>query len=281
MPLILVRYAEIGLKSRPVRRRFESMLKDNITDMLMRDGVESIISTDEGRLYVECADPAPALTSLRRVFGVASVSETEVIEGGMEEICSAAAEYSQGVMSEGQSFAVRPRREGVHDFTSVDLGREVGSAIFIANEHLSPRVDLKQPDVEFFVEVRQRKAYLFREYLPGPGGLPLGSQGKVVAFVESAEDSLAAWLMMRRGCRALIKGEDPTGILERYDPRLRTFRGEMEDILRSGDIMGTVHGYTLDDMQSIHESYVPGTASFYPLIGFSKEDIRKMFAGML
>ena len=281
MPLILVRYAEIGLKSRPVRKKFESMLRDNITDMLVRDGVESLISSDEGRLYVECEDAEKALKALRRVFGVASVSLVELHEGGLRDICEAAAEYSLGRLHEGQSFAVRPRREGVHDFTSVDLGREIGSAIFLANEQLGIKVDLNRPDVEFFVEVRQKKAFLFQDYLPGPGGLPLGSQGKVVAVVGDEKGALAAWLMMRRGCKALVIGDGPTELLERYDPKLKRFNGDWEDISQTRGVLGVVYGHTLDEFDRIKDSHDPDITAFHPLVGMSKEEIEKMFLGMV
>ena len=281
MSLILVRYAEIGLKSRPVRRRFESILRENITKMLIRDGIESLISSDEGRLYLECDDVEKATVSLRRVFGVASISVTEVFEGGLSEICSSAAEYSKGRLQQGQSFAVRPRREGVHEYTSVDLGREVGSAIFLANEFLDVRVNLRDPDVEFFVEVRQKKAYLFTDYLSGPGGLPMGSQGKVVAVVDNNNDALAAWLMMRRGCEALILGQGPLELLQRYDTDLRFYKGRFEDIYKDHDILGVVYGYTIDEMQNIEQAHNPELTSFHPLVGMSKEEIGKMFVDMV
>lgn len=281
MSLILVRYAEIGLKSRPVRRRFESMLRENITKMLIRDGIESLISSDEGRLYLECNDVDKAIVSLRRVFGVASISVTELFEGGLSEICSFAAGYSAGRLHEGQSFAVRPRREGVHDYTSVDLGREVGSAIFLANESLNVRVNLSNPDVQFFVEVRQKKAYLFTEYLSGPGGLPMGSQGKVVAVVDDMKGALAAWLMMRRGCKALIYGQGPLELLQQYDTDLRFYKGELKDVSNNRDILGVVYGYTLDEMDLIESVHNPELTSFHPLIGMSKEEIEKMFEDMV
>lgn len=281
MSLILVRYAEIGLKSRPVRRRFESMLRENITKMLIRDGIESLISSDEGRLYLECNDVDKAIVSLRRVFGVASISVTELFEGGLSEICSFAAGYSAGRLHEGQSFAVRPRREGVHDYTSVDLGREVGSAIFLANESLNVRVNLSNPDVQFFVEVRQKKAYLFTEYLSGPGGLPMGSQGKVVAVVDDMKGALAAWLMMRRGCKALIYGQGPLELLHQYDTDLRFYKGELKDVSNNRDILGVVYGYTLDEMDLIESVHNPELTSFHPLIGMSKEEIEKMFEDMV
>ena len=77
MSILLVRYSEIGLKSAPVRRRFENQLKDNMLSMLMEDGVEAFITKSGARYYVEASDIAAAVFSLRRVFGVGSISVAE------------------------------------------------------------------------------------------------------------------------------------------------------------------------------------------------------------
>jgi len=53
---------------------------------------------------------------------------------------------------------------------------------------------------EIFIEIRQRHAFIFDKIIDGMGGMPYGSQGKVLAFIESNEDLKAAWLMVRRGC---------------------------------------------------------------------------------
>jgi len=63
------------------------------------------------------------------------------------------------------------------------------------------RVDLDNPDVEIFVELRQEKGYVFTDSVKGVGGLPLGPRAKLVALVSGGIDSpVAAWLMMKRGC---------------------------------------------------------------------------------
>ena len=87
-----MRYSEIGLKSAPVRRRFENQLKDNMLSMLMEDGVEALVTKNGARYYVEATDPDAAVASLRRVFGVGSISVAEECDSSrMEDICSKAA----------------------------------------------------------------------------------------------------------------------------------------------------------------------------------------------
>ena len=238
MSVLLVRYSEIGLKSAPVRRRFENQLKDNMLSMLMEDGVEALVTKNGARYYVEATEPDAAVASLRRVFGVGSISVAEECDSSrMEDICSKAAEYSRSRISAGQSFAVKARREGSQGYTSMDVGREAGSAIFIANEDRGVRVDLTDPDVVFYVEVRENRAFVFGEYIRCHAGLPVGSQGKVIAEVGDERGMVAAWLMMKRGCRVIAHGDaDLIALLRRYDPLLKVGDGNPQAL---GYVLGT------------------------------------------
>jgi thiamine biosynthesis protein ThiI len=210
--VILVRYSEIGLKSRPVRKRFEMQLKDNMMSMLVRDRVEALVTSDGSRFYVDTEDTDAAVRSVRRVFGVASLSVAETCNSEMDDICRTAAEYSRPRMKKGQSFAVRARREGTHRYTSMELGKEAGSAIFLANDGV--KVDLTDPDVTFYIEVRNNRTYIFDAYVRAHAGLPLGSQGRVNAYVNDDRGLLSAWLMMKRGCRTVVRGDHGIDVLE-------------------------------------------------------------------
>ena len=86
METILVRYCEIGLKSDPVRRRFEGILKRNMIDMLANDSVEAIVTRAKARLYVETEDIQSAVRSLKKVFGIDSLSVASICEADMESI---------------------------------------------------------------------------------------------------------------------------------------------------------------------------------------------------
>jgi thiamine biosynthesis protein ThiI len=275
--LIIVRYAEMGLKSRPVRQRFERILIDNMMDALASAGMEGLISTESGRIYVRSDDEEGAMKAISMVFGVASLSPVLQCKGTMEDINRRAAELSTTLMSEGQSFAVRARREGVHDFTSMDINREVGSAIWTANQDKGISVDLQEPDIEIFVEVRGAKAFIFHRSIPGPGGLPLGSQGKVVAFVSQERDLLAAWLMMKRGCRVAVLTEDEDLLfnLRKWDPNLRVEHpSSQEYMLDRWGALATVYGYTFHEMERITAIHAP-LPSFFPLVGMDDREINE------
>ncbi len=274
MSVLLVRYSEIGLKSAPVRRRFENQLKDNMLSMLMEDGVEALVTKNGARYYVEATEPDAAVASLRRVFGVGSISVAEECDSSrMEDICSKAAEYSRSRISAGQSFAVKARREGSQGYTSMDVGREAGSAIFIANEDRGVRVDLTDPDVVFYVEVRENRAFVFGEYIRCHAGLPVGSQGKVIAEVGDERGMVAAWLMMKRGCRVIAHGDaDLIALLRRYDPLLKVGDGNPQ-------ALGYVLGTSLDGLDAVDVSSYD-VPVYFPTIGMSDDEVSEL-AGVI
>ena len=270
MAIILIRYAEIGLKSTPVRKRFENALKDNILNMLMQDGVEAIVTNKGARFYVEATDIDAAARSLRKVFGIASMSIAEVCSSKMDDMCSVAAEYSKSRLTEGQSFAVKARREGSQGYTSLDMGREIGSAIFLANEDKGVKVDLTDPDVVFFVEARDNRAYIFLDYIRCHAGLPVGTQGKIVAQIDGSDrDIVSAWLMMKRGCRVLVQGSGDYSVLKQYDTFIREYDPKKDDPKK---ILGFVSGADLGDIDRIDvsEHEVP---MFFPTIGMTDEEV--------
>jgi thiamine biosynthesis protein ThiI len=89
-------------------------------------------------------------------------------------------------------LCIRARRTGNHDFSSQDVGLKCGDAVWerLLSAGKTPVVDLTTPDKEIFVEVRQKEAYVFTENSRGVGGLPLGTQGKMVALVSGGIDPL-------------------------------------------------------------------------------------------
>jgi thiamine biosynthesis protein ThiI len=205
---------------------------------------------------------------MKRVFGLSSLSIAEVCTYQLEDICSTAAEYSLSRLGKGQTFAVKARREGEHNYTSLDVGREAGSAIFLANESKGVKVNLTDPEVVFYVEVRQNKAFVFSTYVRCHAGLPLGTQGKVFAHIENDRDVLSAWLMMKRGCKVIISGERQP-LLERYDPDLKYG----DDI--SAEISGMVKGTSFAELEgfSSEEYRIP---VFFPTIGMSDAEVASM-----
>jgi tRNA uracil 4-sulfurtransferase len=191
---ILVRYGEITLKDRWTRNNWERILAGNIAFDLQKAGIEYRIVRDEGRIFVQTTD-LRANDVISRVFGVVSSSETEAVSPDLEAISHAATKVA--LSARPSSFAIRPRRSGV-SFSSEEIGRVVGDAV---RRSTGAVVNLDEPELEIFVEARKDRAYIFTKVVKGLGGLPLGSQGRVLALISGGIDSpVAAWMMMKRGC---------------------------------------------------------------------------------
>jgi len=196
--LIIVRYGEIGIKSPVVRKRFENRLLNNI-----KSALECQVKIDQGRIFLRDYDSQSAYEILSKTFGIVSFSPAVATETDFDSINEKLAIYTQDLVENGffsgeDSFAIRCRRVGKHSFTSQKMAAFCGSVVYGVTES---RVDLTNPDFEIFVEVRGEKTYLFHEKISGPGGLPVGTQGRVIALLSTGIDSpVACYLMMKRGC---------------------------------------------------------------------------------
>jgi thiamine biosynthesis protein ThiI len=105
----------------------------------------------------------------------------------------------QAGLGPGRTFRISARRaDKSFPLVSPEVERRVGAAVVAATQ--AP-VDLEAPEVEIGIEIQPGRALVFGETIPGPGGLPLSTQGRVVALLSNGIDSpVAAWLMMKRGC---------------------------------------------------------------------------------
>jgi thiamine biosynthesis protein ThiI len=209
MGIILIRYGELALKSRPVRLRFERTLMRNIEELFLLEKRECLLSREWGRMMAHVGDDAAAGKILGRVFGITSFSPAIETPSEIHNVAEVAARRSAALLKDGQSFAIRARRTGTHPYNSQQLAALAGSAVMEANKGRGIRVDLSDPDVEIFIEVRGKTAYIFPEKFPGPGGLPMGTQGRVAALLTGEASAAAAWLMMKRGCRVMVVGRVP------------------------------------------------------------------------
>ena len=271
MAILLLRYSEIGLKGISVRNRWENRLKDNILQMLAADGVEALVTRGQARFYVEASDLDAAIRSIRKVFGVGSISIAETCANDMETICSTVAEYSKSRMVKGKTFAVKARREGGQKYTSMDLAKSCGDAIWNANLDKDPKVNLKDPDIVFWVESRPRDAFIFQDYIYCHAGLPMGSQGHVLAYVDNDRGVLSALLMMKRGCKVVVRGEYGLDILREYDPNLKVVD---DNYITAGRVLGFVKGFGLDDIEGFDPSEYT-LPVFFPTVGMSDSEVEE------
>ena len=205
---VLVRFSgEVGVKSRSLQRRMEVGVRENLDTMLSRQGLEATIEYEHTRLYIRTEpEELDAVTEIASsVFGVTSVSPVVRVDPTLESLCEVLEDTAQQQYT-GGTFAVRARRAGqkdAHPFSSTDIEREGGKAVFEALEEsgIQPEVDLDDPDITYGVECRPEAAFVYLETRAGPGGLPLGTQEPLVVLVSGGIDSpVAAWEVMKRGC---------------------------------------------------------------------------------
>ena len=207
--LIIARYGEVGLKSNRVRKRFENRLKNNI-----KATIDAEVKISQARIYIFPKDYDDALEKLERIFGIVSYSPAVSTKSTFEDIERDVSKYAEklhdeGLLDENTRFAISCRRVGDHEFSSQEMAAFAGAVV--VRKYSSP-VDLTNPELTIYLEVRDNDTYIFHEKIQGPGGLPLGTQGKVVALVSSGIDSpVASYLMMKRGCQviALYCDNDP------------------------------------------------------------------------
>ncbi len=194
---IIVRYGEIALKSEPVRRRFEWRLIENIK--LSLKGLDYKLRRERGRIFIDTRRPSAATERLAKIPGIVSASPSLMTDASIASITSAVVGEAKKILSPGMTFAIRTSRVGEHPFSSMDVNVSVGSAVLA--EVKGVRVNLSAPEREIFVEVRGGDAYVFTKIVGGAGGLPLGTQGSVVApFSGGLNGSVSSYLMMKRGC---------------------------------------------------------------------------------
>lgn len=194
---ILVRYGEIGLKAEYTRRQFSQQLKKNIVYACSKEHIPLKLEMKRGRFFIHTDQIEKISKVLPRIFGIVSFSPVWGSSSDLEILTNDVLELMSSHLSKESSFALRVRRSGNQEYTSQDVAITIGNAL--CDRYHSP-VDLNNPDVELFIEIREEKSYLFFEKINGVGGLPYATQGKICCFVENTNDLLASWYLMKRGC---------------------------------------------------------------------------------
>ncbi len=199
MPVFVLSYGgELSVKARGTRNRFSERLARNLAGALTDAGIEHKVQRTWSRIYVESPSERVAEVAAR-VFGLSAISVAERRPwADLDDVLGAGEEIFTPAVA-GKTFAVRARRGGRNQnlpFRSPEVERRLGS-------RLAPHaagVDLRRPQVEARVELRRGDAYFSHRRIPGPGGLPLGTEGRALALISGGFDSaVAAWLMLRRG----------------------------------------------------------------------------------
>ena len=198
----LIKYAEIGVKGRN-RYLFEDALVDQIRFALSKIDGEFAVRKTQGRIYVDAQsafDFDETVEALKKVFGISGICPVVYVEDeGFEKLSGTIVNYVKTVYPEGnKTFKVCARRARKnYPMRSMEINCELGGVILDACPDM--KVDVHHPDFELNVEIRE-KIYIYSEIIPGPGGLPVGTNGKGMTLLSGGIDSpVAAYMIAKRG----------------------------------------------------------------------------------
>lgn len=249
---LIAHYHEIGLKGRN-RNFFEDALARNMRRALRGTGYNRM-RRGFGRIVVDMKDDSrieDAVERVARVFGLAYVGVGKRVEPDMDAIADAALALIQAEPFD--SFQVRARRtHSSFDRTSGEINVEIGQRIVDAT---GGKVDLKRADATIHVELFGGACIVYRNKIPGPGGLPVGVSGKMLALLSGGIDSpVAAWRMARRGAEVEMvhfHGQPFT------DPSSIRQATELAEVLARYQLGVTLHLIPLADAQREIVTHAP------------------------
>ena len=199
----LIKYAEIGLKGKN-RHVFENILRDQIQYHLDKLGAFEV-TREQGRIFVSCPDVYDfdeTIEELQKVFGVAGICPVVVVEStDWDVITEEALKYVDEFYTDKNfTYKVEAKRaDKRYPITSPEMCRKLGESILYKFMDQGIKVDVHDPKVRIWVEVRN-KSYIYSHIIPGPGGMPIGSGGKGMLLLSGGIDSpVAGYMIAKRG----------------------------------------------------------------------------------
>ncbi|EIK96823.1 tRNA s(4)U8 sulfurtransferase [Pseudomonas sp. M47T1] len=203
MKLIVKVFPEITIKSRPVRKNFIRQLAKNIRVVLRELDPKLVVEGVWDNLTVvtrieDTKIQREMIERLRCVPGITHFLQVDEYPlGDMDDLVTQCKQHF-GHLLAGKMFAVRCKRAGRHTFTSMDVDRYVGSQL--RQQCGAAGIELKTPDVEVRLEIRDKRVFIIHSQHQGIGGYPLGSLEQTLVLMSGGFDStVAAYQMMRRG----------------------------------------------------------------------------------
>ena len=200
---VIVRFSgELWLKKVWTRKYYEKRLARNLKQTLKHHQIPySELVRRHGRFYLKTSSAVDAAQMLTKVFGISSVSPAMETSSKLDEVIGKSLFLAGIVLKEGDRFAVKCKRVGKQGYSSADVRKLLGQRVLDAfGEKLGLSVDLGNPDFVLGVEVRDDQAFVYSQVIDGVGGMPLGTQPKLVGLFSGGIDSaVGLWLVMKRG----------------------------------------------------------------------------------
>ena len=199
--VLLVSTAEFTLKSQPVRQLLTRLLKRHIRFDLKRFGIENCKITQSGGFLVvaDIDDIEKIAEELSRVFGVAHVDACQRIPLDLDEISACVVKLAQEKLKNGETFAIRARNFEPSQLKGKEIEVRAGADV-LSQLPNGLRVNLSNPDHTLRIFYGAKEAFVSSARFNGPGGLPVGSQGRLLGLAtDPAYASLSFYLLMKRG----------------------------------------------------------------------------------
>ena len=200
----LIKYAEIGVKGK-IRFMFEDALVTQIRHALKDIDGDFMVVKESGRSYATAEseyDFDEAVETLKRIFGIAAICPmVQVDDNGYEDLKKQVLAYVDEVYEDKNfTFKVNARRGNKkYPVNSDQINRDLGEVILDAFPET--KVDVHHPEVMLHVEVRNR-INIYSIVIPGPGGMPVGTNGKAMLLLSGGIDSpVAGYMISKRGVK--------------------------------------------------------------------------------
>lgn len=198
----LIKYAEIAIKGKN-RYLFEDALVKQIRYALRNVEGEFDVHKQQGRVFVETVgdyDYDEAIEALSHVFGITGICPAVIVEDeGFDKLAADVVAYMDRIYPDKNfTFKVKARRARKnYPMESMQLAAELGGKILDAFPEM--KVDVHNPDVMLNVEIREKISF-YSEEIPGPGGMPVGTNGKAMLLLSGGIDSpVAGYMISKRG----------------------------------------------------------------------------------
>ncbi|HIR87899.1 MAG TPA: tRNA 4-thiouridine(8) synthase ThiI [Candidatus Fimimorpha faecalis] len=199
----LIKYAEIGIKGKN-RYIFEDALVKHIRRALKRVEGSFSVSKAMGRIYVNVEsdyDYDEVMEALQCIFGIVWICPVvQIPDHGFEDLSKQVVEYIEQVYPERpKTFKVDSRRSRKnYPLNSQEMNRELGGIILDAFSDM--KVDVHKPEMMLHIEVREKFINIYSKEIPGPGGMPIGTNGKAMLLLSGGIDSpVAGYMIAKRG----------------------------------------------------------------------------------
>lgn len=197
----LIKYAEIGIKGKN-RYMFEDALVRQIR-YAVKPVADFKVRKESGRIFVEAQesfDYDETVEALQRVFGISGICPVIIEEDNdFDHLVDVAIQYiKENYEDTNITFKVNARRaDKNYPMNSMEINMEMGGRILDAFPEM--RVDVHKPELMLYVEIRN-KAYIYSHTIKGPGGMPVGTNGKAMLLLSGGIDSpVAGYMVSKRG----------------------------------------------------------------------------------